>query len=259
MRSARGHVPLDEVAGRALLMGNPEAARALAAPLAAADPRAIGARLVLAAVARDARADLAAAFRGARAPSAEVPFAAVAPFVQRLAEAAGPEAARRFARALPTERLAPGDAVMARAAADLAAYGALDDAELPLDARIELAARRREPPPDPPPGAVDARHELLALALLRPSDDATFALARRLAPAASRDALVAAALAKISLARGAPFDPGRLATLDPSDPIAAAAALDVARKRGDARAIDPARARLTALARTPAERALVRE
>jgi hypothetical protein len=70
---------------------------------------------------------------------------------------------------------------------------------------------------------------------------------------------VAAALAKISLARGAPIDPGRLATLDPSDPIAAAAALDVARTRGDARAEGPARARLTALARTAAERALVRE
>jgi hypothetical protein len=228
-------------------------------PLADADPRAIGARLILAVTAGSARRELAAAFRGAERPREEVPFAAVAPFVARLAEVAGPDAAKGFARALATEKPASGDAAIARAAADLAACGVLDDAELPLDARIELAARRREPPPEPQPGAVDARHELLALALLRPGDGATLALARRLASSASRDALVAAALAKISLARGAPFDPGRLSALDPSDPIAAAAALDVARTRGDARAIDPARARLTALARTAAERALVRE
>src|SRR5258708_23572533 len=39
--------------------------------------------------------------------------------------------------------------LVARAAADLAARGLLDPSALPVDARIELAARQRAAPPDP--------------------------------------------------------------------------------------------------------------
>jgi hypothetical protein len=153
------------------------------------------------------------------------------------------------------------DALVTRAAADLAARGVLDDTELTIDARIELAARRREPPPDPRAPDVDARHRLLALSILRPEGAETIALARRLMSASARDPLIASALAKIALARGGAIDEGesdRLIALDPADAIAAAAALDLAKKGGDEKRIVPARARLTALARTAAERDLTR-
>ena len=261
-RATRGHVGLDEVAARALLLGDVRMARALAEPLAAADPRAAGARMVLAAAAASLEpAAFARVFEGARAAQGDVPFVAVAVLAGRLSDAAPADAARSFAAAA---RYAPpqlGDALASRAGAELAARGVLDGASLPLDARIELAARTRSAPPEPG-DAVDPRHRLLALAMLRPQSPEALALARTLESAAPRDAMIATALAKIAIARGTPPDAraaGRLADIDPSDPIAAAAALDVARSRGDAREIVPARNRMTALARTPAERALARE
>ncbi len=256
VRATRAHLGLDEVGGRALLMGAPEMARALAEPLVQADPRAAGARMVLAA------AGTVRTFDSARGALGPVPFVALAPFAAALADAAGFATARRFTEGLAHTAVDAGDSIVTRAAVDLAARGVLSESDLPMDARIELAARRREAPPVPRPGEVDARHRLLALALLRPTDTETLALARRLAGAAGRDALVAAAVAKIALARGLTLDAretGRLNEMGPRDAICAAAALDVANKQGDQRAILPARARLTALARTAAERAMVGE
>ncbi len=258
--STRGHIPLDEAAGRALLLGDPRMARALAEPVAAADPRASGARMVLAAAsAALSPAALAQLFVGAAAGAP--PWSAVASLAQRLSDVAGVDGARRFMEAAGAEPLAAGDPLLARVAAELAARGVAAEASLPLDARIELAARMRAAPPEPGERDVDARHRLLALAMLRPQAPESLALARALAPAGQRDAMIATALAKIALARGTPpgaKDAGRLGEIDPRDPIAAAAAVDVANTRGDPRAIAPARARLTALARTPAEHALAR-
>jgi tetratricopeptide (TPR) repeat protein len=258
LRAVRGHVGLDEAAGRALLLGDRKMARALAEPVALADPHAAGARMVLAAATADPAA-LARAFAGASPTADAAPFVAIAALAERLCDAVGPDAARAFATAAGV-RAEPGDPLVARSAAGLAARGVLDAAALPTDARIELAARQRTTPPDPKEGEVDPRHRLLALSILRPRSPEAIALARTLGPAARRDAMIASALAKIALAGGAPPDAalaGRLGEIDPRDPIAAAAALDVAKNGGDERVIIPARARMTALARTPAERALV--
>ncbi len=260
LRATRGRLGLEEAAARALLLGDRRMARQLAAPVAAADPKAAGARMVLAAAGDLDPADLARVFQGAKAPAGDVPFAAVAAFAERLADVVGVDAARRFAVATGGPTGEPGDPLLARAAAELAARGVMDGATLPVDARIELAARQRTLSPDPADGEVDPRHRLLALSLLRPQSPEALAFARALSPAARRDGMIASALAKIALARGTPPDAveaGRLGAIDPRDPIAAAAALDVAKTRGDERAIIPARARMTALARTPAERALV--
>jgi tetratricopeptide (TPR) repeat protein len=262
VRAARGHIPLEEAAARALLFGDPRMARALAEPVAAADPRAVGARMVLAAAGADRDPlSLARVFQGAQPAAGDAPFAAIAAFAERLCDVVGADAARAFAAAAGGHAEL-GDPLVARAAAGLAARGVLDAASLPTDARIELAARQRTTPPEPREGEVDPRHRLLALALLRPRSPETIALARTLAPAARRDGMIASALAKIALAGGTPPDAalaGRLGEIDPRDPIAAAAALDVAKTGGDQRTIIPARARMTALARTPAERASVAE
>ncbi len=260
LRAVRGHIGLDEAAARAFLLGDPRMARALAEPVALSDPRAAGARMVLAAASADLDPlSLARVFQGAQMAAGDAPFAAIAALAERLCDVVGPGAARTFAAAAGARAL-PGDPLLARAAAELAARGVVDAASLPLEARIELAARQRTAPPEPRDGEVDPRHRLLALALLRPRSPEALALARTLAPAARRDAMIASAVAKIALAAGTPPDAGlagRLGAIDPRDPIAAAAALDVAKTGGDERAIVPARARLTALARTPAERALV--
>ncbi len=264
LRATRAHIGLDEVAARALLAQNPTLARELALPLAEADAHASGARMVLAAaaIAVHDRAGLVAAFQGALPGPAAVPVAALLLFASVVADASKPEEARLLIDSVPHESLQAGDALLSRVAADLAARGVLREDALPLDARIELAARRREPPPLISELAVDRRHYLLALALLRPTDAATQSLARHLAPAAARDALVAVALARIALAGGNVIDPAaaaKLTALDPADPLSAAVAFDVAKRAGDETVISPARARLTSLARTPAERKLVAE
>jgi hypothetical protein len=192
---------------------------------------------------------------------ANVVAEAVLPFAKLLERETSPEVARGWLDGFSPVALLPGDALVTSLAVDLAARGAIRDADLPLDARIELAARRAEPLPAlegtgiPP---VDARHRLFAWALDRPLEAATLELARHLAPAAADDPLVAVALARLSLAEGRTLDAtalDRILAMDPADPILAAAALDLAKRSGDAQAIAPARARLTALARTPRERA----
>jgi hypothetical protein len=92
----------------------------------------------------------------------------------------------------------------------------------------------------------------------RPLRLGTRAPSRRGDAAAGHDPLIAVAMARLSLAEGtvlSPFAIDRLLAVDPADPIVAAAALDLAKRAGDAQVIGPARARLTALARTPGERA----
>ena len=263
LRATRAHMSLDEVAGRALLMRDATLARALAEPLADADAHATGARLVLAVTAQrdcDAKA-LTRAFEGAARGSAPVPMSALLPFAAAVANAASVEDARLLVDALPHEPLVLGDALMAHAAVDLAARGVLRDELLPKDARIELAARRGETPA-PVDSTIDARHRLLALVLQNPNDPQTRALAQHLSPAAAHDPLIAVALARLALSGGTNTDltaAFKLVALVPADPLAAAAAFDLATRQGDAGAIVPARARLTALARTPAEHALVAE
>jgi tetratricopeptide (TPR) repeat protein len=265
-RASRAHLGLDLVAGRALVLGDARLARLLAEPLAAADPRAVGARMVLvvAALEQGDRPLLSPGVAAGARDDAKVSPEALLPFARALARVASVEAARRVLETTPHDVLLAGDPVFTPLVVDLAASGALDDGALPLDARIELAARRLEAPPMFPSPSEDAarlldpRHRLFALALTRPLDWGTAELARHLASAASSDPLIAVAFMRIALAHGASSDPAmlnKLAKLNPADPIIAAAVLDLAEKRGDVEAIAPARARLTALARTPGERA----
>jgi hypothetical protein len=266
-RAVRIHLGLDVAAARALGRGDATLARDVAEPVLDADPAASGARMVLA-VAATTRGDLAG--RGAllRAASpvttplpGEVALVFARMLVQDVGRETGRDAARAFLAHLPRAALLPGDARTTSLAVDLAAQGVLDEAELTSDARIELAARRGDPPPVSALDAADARHRLLALSLLRPAEQGTLELARRLERAAPHDAVIAVALARISLAgaRGAEASArvSSLGALDPTDPLVAAAALDVAVRDANPRAIPEARARLHAVARTPAERARV--
>jgi hypothetical protein len=259
-RATCAHLGLDVVAGRALLLGDPGLASELAEPVVLADPGATGARMVLAVAA----SRLGDRVRFAKALSrgsagGKVVAEALLPFARLVEAEASIEVARDWLDGFSPTALVPGDAIVTTVAVDLAARGVVKEAELPLDARIELMARRSEPLPEVHEGAVDARHLLFARALQDPLDRAaTLALARRLAPAAADDPLIAVALVRLSLAEGgepngAALD--RMLTVDPADPILAAAAFDLAKRSGDAQAIGPARARLTALARTPRERA----
>jgi hypothetical protein len=267
-RATSAHLGLDVVAGRALLLGNPGLARELAGPLLLADPDSSGARMALAVAAyrlSDAAGFARALARSAptlRAPPAHararVAPEVLLPFAKLVEAEASPEEARAWLASFPPSQLLPGDAPVTSVAVDLAALGAMRDEDLPLDARIELAARRSEPLPRVLAGAVDARHLLFARALETPLDAETLALAQRLGPASADDPLVAVALARLSMSRGGSPNADaldRILAIDPADPILAAAALDLAKRSGDARAIAPLRARLTALARTQGERA----
>lgn len=266
-RATSAHLGLDVVAGRALLLGDAELARDLAEPLVLADPRATGARMVLATATarlgdgdRFARMlDLARLGGGESRGGSRVVPEALLPFARLAGGMASPEAAHRVLEWCSPAAILPGDALVTGVAVDLAALGVLRDEDLPMDARIELAARLSEPlPVIEAQEGLDARHLLFAWALEKPLEEATVDLARRLETAAAYDPLVAVALARLSLAQGrslasAALDP--ILAIDPADPIVAAAALDLAKRSGDDRAIAPARARLISLARTPRERA----
>jgi hypothetical protein len=188
-------------------------------------------------------------------PTHPLPSEVALVFARLLDRASGADAARALLASIARAPLLGGDALVTPVAVDLVARGLLDVAALPADARVELAARRGESPDAAALAAVDARHQLLVLALLRPADRATLDLARHLAHAADHDAVVAVALTRMALAGVAVPRTDGLGALDPADPLVAAAALDLAVKQGNVRAIPGARARLISVARTPAERA----
>ena len=258
-RATTAHVGAEVVAGRALVLGQPETARALLEPVVTGDPRDPAARIVLAVAderMHDAEA-LTRALAWKEGITSPLPIDVLLPLLCLVAEAGSLEAARSFMEQVPHEPVAAGDAVTANVAVDLALSGVLHEDELPVDVRIELAARRGAAMPEGVEGA-DARHRLFAYAVTRPADRRTLDLARHLSGAASTDPLVALSFVRLSLAQGIAPDAAtiaRLIALGPADSLIAAAALDVAKLRGDVQAIPKARARLIALARTPGERA----
>jgi hypothetical protein len=244
-RATRARVPLEEAAGRALLAGAPAMARSLSVT-AAGDGTALGARLVLAAI---DGTNVVQAASTARADDAPVSAAALVAFGQALARAASAEQARAALSAMRVSAIVPGDDRVVRAAVDLVARGALSPAVLPADGTIELAVRHGDSPPEPLP-SLDPRHELLALAVLRPDGARARELTERLAPSSVSDPLIAAASCLVRLAHGAPPpEPASVRALlahDPADPLLAAIALRVAEKTGDADSARRARAALTA-------------
>jgi hypothetical protein len=261
-RRTSAHVGVECVAGRAILLGKPGLVPALVRPTIDADPHAAGARMALAvAAAYDGDATLLARALAA-ASTADAPVAAEAwlPFVRLVASRVSPADARRVFDALPHEALAAGDDLVVRAAVDAAARDVIDPSALPLDGRVELAARQ---------GvafavqldSLDARHRLLALSTGRSPD--ALRLLRHLAPAIDRDRVVAVAATRLRM--GDPTlaqDPGaveRLAAVAPGDPLVVTTALALAVERHDEPAAKRLRARLVALAITPRERALAVE
>lgn len=250
-RATRTRLGLDEAAGRALLGARPALARSLAATQAGADPTARGARLVLAAA---GGRDLTAAAAEARPGDAPVSCAALVAFGVALVHAtSAPERARAALAAIAHGPMAAGDDRVVRPAVELASRGALDAGALTPDGRIELAALRGEAPASIPSG-IDPRHEYLAIALSRPDGPRARELAARLAPAAVRDPVVAAAASLVLLGTGAPIArgaPRALLARDPADPLLAATALRLAEKVGDSDVARKARATLTAFDGAP--------
>jgi hypothetical protein len=261
-RATRGHIPLEEVAGRAWLFGAHAIARDVATLVALADPRATGARAVAALAAeRDgdpaalARA-LAGATRGDGPASAATSYA----IVSRLAELAGPDAAKSVVEALSTEPADADDVLVTPASVELAAMGIVRDDALSPNAVVELAARRREAPKLRAGASLDLRHRLLAAVLVNPIGADARPLARRMLGAVGRDPIVTFAIARLALSEGrVDTEPGKLLAADPAHPLLLGVAVDVAQKNGNPEAAAPFRSRLTTVARTPAERALVRQ
>ena len=257
-RAVRGHVPLAEVAARALAWDRRDIAKHVATFVTSADPGSTGARMVLAALDGSARPEARATDRP--------PALAALLLAERVASAAGPDVARAFLAGVPREKSAPHDPLVGPLAVDLAARGVLPASELGPDLRVELAARRREVPAQLDPRAqLDAKHALLFHALTAAKGDPARDMLARLAPAAERDPIVGFAVARIAFENVPEGENDAWARIrravasSPAHPLLLAIALELAKRGGKGEEITPARARLMAVARTPAERALATE
>lgn len=262
-RAARGRVSLSEVAARALILERSEMAADLAGRVVGADPGAGCASMVLAAIA-STRASLER--MRAEVPTDQPSAACVLVLADRVAALAGPEPARmwvtRVTEGAPRLAFAAHDPVTAPLAVDLAARGVVPESTLPVELRLELAARRREAPPALDERALDAKHLLLWHLLVDPNGTPAKTMLSRLAGSAEHDPIVGFALARAALAaKGASsWEPVlRAIASSPTHPLLLAVAVEIAQRGGRAEEIPPARARLMAVARTPAERALATE
>jgi hypothetical protein len=244
-RASRLRVPDDEVAARALLAGQVDAAREVASRVLLGGGRAFGAALVLAAIERAPAPPIDAA----TPPASGAAWVAYAKELQRGASAS--ESTRAALAPLPHAPIVPGDDRVVRVAVELAARGAIGTADVPPDGLVELHVLGGAVLPEgwspPDPRTLDARHEYLALALTAPKAPATLALEARFAQLLPPDLdwVVAVASAVERLGGGAPIDPAMPATLlarDPDDPLLAAAALRLAERVGDAEVARRARA-----------------
>jgi hypothetical protein len=248
-RVTRVRLSLDEAAGRALLAGERTMARKMSAELAAADPGALGARLVLAATAQDALS--AVEGRSGQAPAASAAYVA---FGAALLRATSPARAAAALRRIAHTPVVEGDERVVAAAVELVARGALPAEELPADGVVELAARRGDPVPDALMAArgstLDPRHEYLALALAHPESARARTLSAQLEGADASDSIVAAAATIMRLTSGAASAAAAAKALlarDAGDPLLVATALRVAEKAGDHEVARRAREALTAL------------
>jgi hypothetical protein len=282
-RATRGHVALSEVAARALILERPELAATAARHVVGADPNAGCAAMVLTALAaRGASgpdAATLASFAAERArtkmpPTDEPAAACILVVAERLAVLGNVEAARQWTARVASRggSLTPHDPVTGPLAVELAARGVINERGLPLELRLELAARRREAPPAVDTAAVerqvvDAKHALLWHLLVDPNGTPARTMLSRMSGAADRDPIIGFALARAALA-AAPSAPStselwapvlRAIAASPSHPLLLAIAVEIAQKGGRAEDVPPARARLMAVAQTPAERALATE
>jgi hypothetical protein len=257
---SRAHLPVAVAAGRALAMGKPELARDLTLLPTRADPADLASRLM-----RDAaegRATSRSLPRGAS--DALLPPEVTLTFARQVLLSESVAAARQVLSLGGGAHPEGADSSLLPIAIELALAGVIADGELPAEARIELAARRGVPPEpaDVEASGTDARHALLGRALASPSDPDVRERARRLAPAALEDAVVAVALARVALGGGEslPVDARSfLAAIAPGDALAAATLVDLATHGGTPAEVTHAKRELAALARTPAETARATE
>jgi hypothetical protein len=139
-----GRVSLVVVAARALLLGDAVAARRIAEEIVAADPRAVGARLVLAAagVALHDRVLVIHALAGSGAQDdAPIPPEAWLAYARVVAREGSTAAARALLLALHREALLHQDPLTTPVAVALAARGVLDASDLDADTKASATFR----------------------------------------------------------------------------------------------------------------------
>ena len=133
-RATRGHVPLAEVAARALVQGQREIATAIATQVTNADPGASGAAMV--------KAALVGATNGFAHVTDQPPELCALVFADRLATAAGPDVARQWLGRITWTPMSSRDPVAGPLAVDLAARGVLPVADLPAELRASVQHAR---------------------------------------------------------------------------------------------------------------------
>ena len=253
-RATRARVSLDEAAGRALLDGDRGLARQLASTAAAADPGALGARLVLA-VAEGA--DLLGPAAAPRSGDAPASAAALVAFGAALLHVASPAQARETLAAAPRLPMVAGDDRVERAAVELASHGVLPVDALPPDGAVELFVVAASPGRLPVPAdatGLDLRHRYLALALPSPPPRgcATSPRACTPCPPPTRSWPPPRRSSSWPTAAPSPRDAPRiLLARNPADPLLAATALRLAEKIGDRDVARRARETLSAVRREP--------
>ena len=140
-RATRGHVPLAEVAARALLLEHPDIATAIVTTVADADPGSSGAQMVKAALRSGAVVAAASPAKGRPDPadrgraSDQPPEICALIFADRLAAAAGTEVARAWLAHITRTPMAAHDPLAGPLAVDLAERGVLPITELPAELR----------------------------------------------------------------------------------------------------------------------------
>lgn len=142
-RATRGHVPLAEVAARALLLDKKEIAASIAASVADADPGASGAVMVRAALTAagtgapgKARADVLARITD------RPPELCALIFADRLGAAAGSDVAKQWLARITRTPMAVRDPLGGPLAKDLADRGILPVADLPAELRASSPRAR---------------------------------------------------------------------------------------------------------------------
>ena len=114
-RATRGHVPLAEIAARALLLEHRDLATAFASMELDADPKSSGAQMV--------RAALSSKSSPLTAMSGEPPELCAMLYARHLATTSGPDAARAWLAHVTSTPAPATDPLLAPLAADLAAHG----------------------------------------------------------------------------------------------------------------------------------------
>lgn len=145
-RATRGHVPLAEVAARALRLERRDLAEWIADSVVAADPGASGAWMVMAALSRSSSAGAAGGGAAARAWAMVLgeggarftdrpPEICALVFADALGASAGDAAARRWLQGVTRTPMAARDPVAGALARDLASRGVVSATELPTEMR----------------------------------------------------------------------------------------------------------------------------